>query len=183
MNDDNAIRLCKDGDQDAFRHLVERYQNTLYGTAFLMTGNKTTAEDHVQEALLSAWRGITGFRTGRPFKPWLVRILVNGIVSQHRRRSVVAVPLDDAERVEEETPDLAESVDAARRHAMVRCAMERLRPAHLQVVALRYFAELSVPQVAEVIGVPQGTAKSRLNRALGYLREELGPLSEENSDD
>ena len=69
MNDEEAVRRCQDGDREAFRHLVERYKDVLYGTACLMTGNASVAEDHVQESFLLAWRGVGGFRVGLPVKP------------------------------------------------------------------------------------------------------------------
>ena len=95
MTDEQAISRCQDGEREAFRHLVERYKDVLYGTALLMTRNPALAEEQVQEAFLAAWRGIQGFRPGRPFKPWLVRILVNRIVSLRRTRALPTVPLDD----------------------------------------------------------------------------------------
>ena len=96
MNDAEAVRRCQDGNREAFRHLVERYKDVLYGTAYLMTENTSIAEEQVQEAFLSAWQGIGGFRNGRPVKPWLVRILVNSIVSQRRRQTIPTAPLDEA---------------------------------------------------------------------------------------
>ena len=94
MTDNEAIAGCQDGDREAFRHLVDRYRDVLFGTAVLMTGNRAVAEEQVQEALLSAWRGIRGFRLGSPFKPWLLRILVNAVLSQQRRRTLSTVNLD-----------------------------------------------------------------------------------------
>ena len=182
MTDEQAIRLCQDGDRDAFRHLVERYKDTLYGTAFLMTGDRTVAEDHVQEAFLSAWRGIRRFRIGRPFKPWVVRVLVNAVVSHRRRRSFPTAPLDEADRTEAPS-DVVESVMAGTRHEMVRRALRRLSPEHRQAVVLRYFAEMTVPEVALSVGVREGTVKSRLHRALGRLREELEESRERRGGD
>ena len=69
MTDSEAVVRCQNGDRDAFRHLVDQYKDVLFGTAVLMTGNRATTEEHVQEAFLSAWRGIRGFRRGRPVKP------------------------------------------------------------------------------------------------------------------
>ena len=172
MAEAEAIRLCQEGSPDAFRHLVERHQNTLYGTAVLMTGDRSVAEEHVQEAFLSAWRGIRRFRRDRPFKPWVVRILVNRIVSSRRRNRVPTAPLDDAERVTGPA-DVLESAMSAERRDEVQAALGRLSPRHHQVVVLRYFAELSVSEVAAALGVREGTVKSRLSRALSRLREEL----------
>lgn len=172
MTEAEAIRLCQEGSPDAFRHLVEQHQNTLYGTAVLMTGDRSVAEEHVQEAFLSAWRGISRFQRGRPFKPWIVRILVNRIVSSRRRNVAPTAPLEDAERVTGPA-DVLESAMSAERRDEVQAALGRLSPRHHQVVVLRYFAELSVSEVAAALGVREGTVKSRLSRALSRLREEL----------
>ena len=112
MNDEEAVRRCQDGDREAFRHLVERYKDVLYGTACLMTGNAYVAEEHVQESFLLAWRGVGGFRVGLPVKPWLVRILVNTITSQRRRGSVPTTALEEAthSEVAGNPADLAERV-------------------------------------------------------------------------
>ena len=97
MTDSEAVIRCQNGDRDAFRHLVEQYKDLLYGTAVLMTGNRDTAEDQVQEALLSAWRGIRGFHRGRPVKPWFLRILINTVLSWRRKKSIPIVYLSDQE--------------------------------------------------------------------------------------
>ena len=68
MTEDDIIKRCQAGDREAFRTVVEKYQNVLYGTAYLMTGSRTAAEDHVQEAFLAAWKNIGSFRTGIPVK-------------------------------------------------------------------------------------------------------------------
>ena len=182
MTDEQAIRLSQNGDRDAFRHLVERYKDTLYGTAFLMTGDRTAAEDHVQEAFLSAWRGIRRFQRGRPFKPWVVRVLVNAVVSHRRRRSPSTAPLEEAEQTKDPS-DVVESMMAGTRHETVRGALSRLSPEHRQVVVLRYFADMTVPEVAQSVGVREGTVKSRLHRALGRLREELEKSCERRGGD
>ena len=173
MNDEEAVRRCQGGDQEAFRHLVERYKDVLYGTACLMTGNASVAEEHVQESFLLAWRGIGGFRVGLPVKPWLVRILVNTVMGQRRRRSIPTTPLGEATH----SSDAGNPADLAERVANqleVRQAIVGLSEEHKHVVMLRYFADLSVPQVAQVLGCREGTVKSRLHRALRHLRDEIG---------
>ena len=175
MTDNEAIVRCQDGDREAFRHLVDQYKNVLFGTAVLMTGNRAVAEEQVQEALLSAWRGIQGFRRGSPVKPWLVRILVNAVLAQQRRLRVPTVQLDGNEPREADNtyPDPAETLDALENRLVLRRAIAGLSPDHRQVVALRYFAELTVPEVARSLGIREGTVKSRLHRALALLRPQL----------
>ena len=174
MTDHEAIERCQDGDREAFRHLVDRYRDVLFGTAVLMTGNRAVAEEQVQEALLSAWRGIRSFRLGNPVKPWLVRILVNAVLSQQRRRVLPIVPMDDGpDTPDTGTADPAAALDALETRLVLRRAIANLSPDHRQVVALRYFAGLTVPETARALGVREGTVKSRLHRALAALREQL----------
>ena len=169
MTDDEAIRRCQEGDREAFRHLVETYKNPMYGTALLMTGNPALAEEHVQDALLNAWRGIRRFQRGRPVKPWLMRILVNSVVSQQRRRSLSTVSLDESLPIGA-PGDEAEAVE---NREVLRQALDQLTPEHREVVVLRYFADLTVAEVARSAGIREGTAKSRLHRALRQMRELL----------
>ena len=175
MTDNEAILRCQDGDRDAFRHLVERYKDVLFGTAVLMTGNRAVAEEQVQEALLSAWRGIQGFRRGSPVKPWLLRILVNAVLSQQRKRTIPTVQLNGngPEEPDAAYADPTETLDALENRLELRRAIAGLSPEHRQVVALRYFAGLTVPEVARTLGVREGTVKSRLHRALALLRHQL----------
>ena len=175
MTDQEAILRCQDGDREAFRHLVDQYKDVLFGTAVLMTGNRAVAEEQVQEALLSAWRGIRGFRRGSPVKPWLVRILVNAVLSHRRRRVLPTVQLDGSgpDTPDSGIPDPAATLDALEDRLALRRAIANLSADHRQVVALRYFAGLTVPEVAHSLGIREGTVKSRLHRALAVLREQL----------
>ena len=172
MTDDEAVLRCQGGDREAFRHLVEQYKGQLFGTAYLMTGNAAQAEEHVQEAFLLAWRGIRTFRRGSAFKPWLMRILVNAVRSQQRKRSLATVPLEES--IPRATPSSQhEAIEASEDRQAVRQALAQLSPEHRQVVVLRYFADLTVAQVAQSAGVREGTVKSRLHRALRHMRELL----------
>ena len=87
MTESEAVQRCQRGDPDAFRYLVERHQGVVFGAAYNMTGNRALAEELAQEAFLSAWKGMRGFRRGSPFKPWLMRILVNAVMA-HRRKQL-----------------------------------------------------------------------------------------------
>ena len=94
LTESEIMLRCQAGDREAFRALVEKYQNMLYGTAYLMTGNRMVAEDQVQETFLSVWKSIGTFRSGRSLKPWLVRILVNKVLSYQRANSKTMLSLD-----------------------------------------------------------------------------------------
>ena len=175
MTDSEAIESCQAGDRNAFRHLVERYKDVLFGTAVLMTGNRAVAEEQVQEAFLSAWRGIRTFRRGSPVKPWLIRILVNTVLAQQRRRVVPTSQLymEEGQDYASNSASPSDALDALENRIALRRAIDRLNPDHRQIVALRYFSGLTVPEVARALGVREGTAKSRLHRALAILKQQL----------
>ena len=172
MTEDQAVLRCQHGERDAFRYLVERYQDIVFGTAYNMTRNRALAEELAQEAFLSAWKGIRSFRRGRPFKPWLMRILVNAVMAHRRRRTVETTPIEgsDLESDAEHPEDLAES--RSEQQALQR-AIGELSPDHRQVVVLRYFADMTVPEVSRASGLTEGTVKSRLYRAHQALRQQL----------
>ena len=171
MSEDLTIARCQEGDREAFRVLVDRHKDVLYGTALLMTGNRAIAEEAVQEAFLSAWRGIGGFKRGQPLKPWLTRILVNGVLSQKRKRAIPTIPIADSGG--NGGPSVSDQTDVIERRVVLRQALATLDPQQQQVVVLRYFAELTVPEISVAMGVKEGTVKSRLHRALSRLREHL----------
>ena len=168
MTENDMVRRCQAGDREAFRTIVEKYQNILYGTAYLMTGNRTTAEDHVQEAFLAAWKNISSFRTGYPLKPWLVRILVNKVISYQRANANTMISLDTNLAADPAGDDPAEEI--ARREQLKR-VMQCLSNEQRQVVLLRYFAGLSVAETAAALGRRQGTIKSQTYRALEQLKD------------
>ena len=154
---------------------MERYRDVVYGTAFLMTRNHASAEEATQEAFLKAWRGLRGFRGGS-LKAWMVRILVNQVISSGRRKRLESVPLEDAPEsrvLGQEGPDPVADTERLLERATLARALGELPEEQRQVVTLRYFAELSVEETAAALGVRQGTVKSRLFRSLGRLREIL----------
>ena len=171
MDEAEAIRRCQRGDRDGFRILVERCGRVLYGTAYLITRDAGLAEDLVQEAFLQAWRGMPSFRPGGSFKPWILRILVNQAMTKRRKRRVIEAPLPEGMA----TPDTSKSVeelvleDEERQH--IGRILEILPHEQRKTVVLRYYADLTVPEIARALGCREGTVKSRLHRALARLRE------------
>ena len=168
MTEALAIARSQTGDRDAFRYLVERYQDVLYGTAYLMTDSRAHAEDHVQEALFSAWRDIRGFRKGRPFKPWLLRILVNVVLSYQGRRSGPIRSLLEVDRPGRST-DVPDASASREDWPAARAALAGLTAEYRQAVVLRYFAGLTTSEIAQSLNVTESAVKSRLHHALGNL--------------
>ncbi len=170
-----AIRRCQAGDKEAFRYVVERYGNLMYGTAYQLTRNHARAQELTQDALVLAWRGINSFQGGS-LKAWLVKILTNRGISLGRRREIDAATLDDPDspiNVADETQDPAAAAISTLERERIQGAMSTLPKEQRQVVALRFFSELSVSETAAALGVREGTVKSRLSRALDRLRDVL----------
>jgi RNA polymerase sigma-70 factor (ECF subfamily) len=167
-----VVRRCQVGDQEAFRLIVERYSGVLGGTAYLMTHDHAQVDDLVQETFLLAWRGIGNLRSSSNLKAWLVRILVNRVISERRKKRVMEAELVEVESKAGDS-NSEELVLADEERKRIRAALETLPEAQRQVTVLRYFADLTIPEVAKVLGCREGTVKSRLHRALAQLRNVL----------
>jgi RNA polymerase sigma-70 factor (ECF subfamily) len=157
------------GDPDAFGILAERALPRLVGTAGLILRDADAADDAAQDALVRAWRDLPGLRDPDRFDAWLHRVLVHACGDQGRRRQrdrrdAAAVPASTSQ------PDTVQRL--ADRDEMER-ALGRLTTEQRTAVVLHYYLGLSHPEVAEAIGPPIGTVKSRLSRALDALQAAL----------
>jgi len=172
--DTDLVERAQRGDSDAYGELVRRYQGLAMRTAYVITGTTAEAEDAAQDGFTKAYFAIGRFRTGAPFRPWLLRIVANE--AKNRRKAAGRRPTVDLS-VAEERPsgDTALSPEAAalagERRELVLSALRGLREEDRLVIACRYFLELSEAEMAETLGVARGTVKSRLSRALVRLRE------------
>ncbi len=162
-----------------FAALVDRRAlDRAYRTARLILGDPSEAEDATHDAALSAWRRFSELRDPERFEAWFGRILINACRDRlrARRRLPVSVdapgvhPLGDA--------PTADAADAVARRELLRGAVMSLSPVHREVVVLRFYADLTIDQIAERTGVRAGTVKSRLHHALRRLRDEVETAGE-----
>ncbi len=159
---------AQQGDHEAFASLVAASLNRLYAVARLIVRSDDLAEDAVQEALVEAWTSLRGLRDPERFDAWLHRLLVRTCyraAKRERGRRTVEVRelLMDPRR----TPDTQRSL--ATRDQLER-AFRRLSADQRAVLVVHYFMDLADAQAAEVLDIPTGTVKSRLNRATIALR-------------
>jgi RNA polymerase sigma-70 factor, ECF subfamily len=176
LDEQELVEQARGGDARAYEALVRRYQDLAFRTAFVIAGGSADAEDAAQEGFVKAWYALPRFRAGSPFRPWLLAIVANE--ARNRRRS--GRRQDDlAVRVAEDRPsgDAAPSPEAAalatEQRRLLLAAMGRLGETDRQVIACRYFLELSEAEMAAALGCRPGTVKSRLSRALDRLRAVL----------
>ena len=161
----------------AYEQIVERYSDPVFRAAFLVTRSAADAQEAAQDAFVKAYGALGRFRPGAPLRPWLLKIAVNESRNRVRsaaRREALALRAG-AERPPEgadQSPEAA--LLAAERRRELLAALERLREEDRLAIVCRYFLELSESEAARVLGWRRGTLKSRLSRALGRLRAELG---------
>jgi RNA polymerase sigma-70 factor (ECF subfamily) len=163
------------GDRTAYSQLVAAHQQIAFRVAYLVTGSAPEAEDAAQEGFVKAYRSLHRFDPGRPFRPWLLTIVANE--ARNRRRSAGRRLAYEARavRLAASTPDRTpehEAEAAETRRALLE-AVNRLPEPERLVVGLRYFLELSEAETAAAAGVPPGTVKSRMWRAMERLRSDL----------
>jgi len=171
----SVVERARGGDPDAFDLLVNRHQDVAFRVAFLVTRDADDAADAAQTAFIKAYRGLAGFRSGAPFRPWLLRIVANEARNLRRsaaRRSWLPLPLHQAgDDLLEPSPETLTIADERRRELIA--AIDRAPEADRLVVAYRYFLDLSEAETAAALDCPPGTVKSRLSRALARLRADL----------
>lgn len=172
------IARAREGDQDAFRQLVERYQSAVYNLAYRMLGDPDEAEDAAQEIFVRLYRQLARYDAERKFSTWTLAIATNYCIDQLRRRRMQLVPLENIipwARAGDAGPE-AQALDREAYDEMQHL-LRRLPEKYRAVLVLRYWHELSCAEIADVLKVPEGTVKTQLHRArkaLGKLMEEQG---------
>ena len=169
-----VIQAVLGGDVNAFEKLVKEYEKNVYNLALRMTGNSEDAADMSQEAFIKAYNSITSFRGDSKFSVWLYRIVSNVCLdflrSRNRKQTVsLSVENDDGEDVELDIADETQSPELLLDRSMTRDAVRRglaaLPPDHREILLLREIQGLSYEEIADVLGLEEGTVKSRIFRA------------------
>ena len=161
------VEAARGGDHDAFARLVRDHAARLDGAARLMLRDPELARDAVQEALIRAWRDLSGLRDLDRFDAWLYRLTINACLDILRRRRRRAFEVELSPLQMSPGQDIASTIAD---RAFLDGALARLDPTLRAVVVLHFYLGMPLPEVATALAIPLGTAKSRLHRALGLLR-------------
>jgi RNA polymerase sigma-70 factor (ECF subfamily) len=161
------IERAQRGDHDAFANLIDPAIARLDAAARLILRDRELARDAVQDALIRAWRDVRGLRDFDRFDAWLYRLTVNSCldIARRRRRRVMEVTIEALQ-----LPGQVDFTAALLQHETVNEALGTLDARHRAVVALHFLLDLPLRDVAEVLGIPLGTAKSRLHHSIRAMR-------------
>jgi len=169
MRDRDAmlVQACLAGDRSAFSELVDSYEGKLFNVAYRITGSRDDAMDVTQATFLKAYEKLHTFDLSRTFFSWIYRIAINEALNLVRRTRNTA-PLDLETADPEKSPE--ESAQEGETRRFVQASLMRLQPDHRAVIVLRHLQGLSYREIAEVLGIPEKTVKSRLFSARRALR-------------
>jgi RNA polymerase sigma factor (sigma-70 family) len=165
--DRQLVVLAREGDHDAFARLVAASVGRLNAIARLILRDYSLAEDAVQDAFVDAWRSLPGLRDPDRFDAWLTRLLVRSCQDLRRRarRRVIELPL-----LTGDGPLVADHQTAFAVTDQIERGLQGLTIDQRTVLVLSFYLDLPVAEAASILGIPAGTMKSRLHRAILALR-------------
>jgi len=172
-DDSVLIARAQRGDTAAYEEIVQRYQQIVFRTAYVITGSSADAEDAAQEGFVKAYRALDRFRLGADVRPWLLRIVANEARNRVRssgRRHQLELRLTEGFRPGDAAPSPEAVAVAADERRRLLAMVNALSHEDRLVIASRYFLELSGEETAAALGIAEGTVKSRLSRALARLK-------------
>ncbi|NSW92293.1 MAG: sigma-70 family RNA polymerase sigma factor [Firmicutes bacterium] len=180
----DLIRKSQKGDIEAFEQLIESYQKKVFNIALGMMGNYDDANDISQEVFIKVFKSIRNFRQQSSFSTWLYRITTNACLDELRKRknskNIISIDqvihLENGEvvrQIEDDGPTPESTAERNELKEAVRDAIFQLSNEHKEVIILRDIQGFSYDDIAKIISCPQGTVKSRINRARNMLKEIL----------
>jgi len=175
-DDAGLFARAQRGDVDAYEEIVQRYQQLAFRTAYVITGSAADAEEAAQDGFVKAYRAIGTFRAGAEPRPWLLRIVANEARNRVRsagRRHQLELRVAEGFRQGDAAPSPEAAAVAADERRRLLDSVNALDENDRLVIASRYLLELNGEETAAALGIPEGTVKSRLSRALSRLRERV----------
>ena len=181
---DPLIERCLKGDQRAWDDIVRLYWRKVFNVAYKFVGRQDEAEDLTQEIFLKLFKSLKTFDRRANFSTWLISVSRNLCIDHYRSmRREHDVVTHDVDVVTLARPSVIDSPQAALeqrdRVALLRAALDKLAPSLRTAVMLRDIQELSYQEIAEKLGVPEGTVKSRINRGRTELSRQIARLREQ----
>jgi RNA polymerase sigma-70 factor (ECF subfamily) len=162
------VTRAQQGDHDAFDLIASRIADRLYSVAYRILRNGPSAEDATQQALVDAWRHLRSLRDPDRFEAWTYRLVVHAAYAEHRRRRREAPPGALTDRATDTDP-----YPSVHDRDQLERGFARLTVEHRAVLVLQHYLDLTHAEIAELLGIPVGTVRSRLHGARGAMRAAL----------
>jgi RNA polymerase sigma-70 factor, ECF subfamily len=181
LSDTQIIERTLGGEPEAFNVLVRRWERQIYGLTLRMLGRDEEAQDATQETFLSAYRNLSKFRGEAKFSSWIYRIALNICNTKLRSRSKFTISLDEQREVSgfelaAEADDLGSGIQQEQITRHVRRALQGLPAEMRQVIIMKEYEGLKFSEIAEVLGIPISTVKTRMYTGLSEMRKRLEHL-------
>lgn len=174
--------LAREGDRGAFAQLVDLYKGRLFHLAYRMLGNRQEAEDVVQDTFLRTYEHLGRYDPAHKFSTWIYRIATNLCIDRlRRRRQIYSLDaettegdgLDGYSMLRSDEPTAEQHVMVSERQRIILEALDSLPPKYKSAMALRYYQDLSLQEISEILNIPVATVKTRIHRGREYLRRKL----------
>lgn len=183
--DAELVRRFKEGDRSAFAEIVRRYQDRVYTLSLRWMGDREVALEVAQDVFLALFRSLSGFRGDAQLSTWVYRVVINHCKNRklYRRRRQLdhhepleGEPNDEKpdRQIADDGPGTDAPLNASEANALLQEALGLLDEEQRQIIVLREVQDLSYEEIADLLGLPRGTVKSRLHRARCELAAVLG---------
>ncbi|OGF58766.1 MAG: hypothetical protein A2Y62_09680 [Candidatus Fischerbacteria bacterium RBG_13_37_8] len=183
MNDEILVEKVKNGDKYSFNMLVWKWEKQIYNLAVRMLGSAEDASDACQDIFITAFEKVHSFKGNSKFSTWLYRIAINNCISKLRRRKTekkfhdTSVSTDDILAGYGVQPENETALIKKQTTERVLKAIRNLPEEQKTIVELKLYQDLSFEEISQIIGIPIGTAKSRLHYALKRVKNDLKDLT------
>lgn len=176
------IQRAIDGDETAYRQLLENYRGAIFNLLFKMVRNKEETEDLVQEAFIKAFKALPSFNEEYAFSTWLYKIAINNCIDHMRKKRLKTYSINKPVRskdgeLDREFPDTSMSPDKELLHdertRLIETAIDELPENYKTAILLRHRDEKSYEEIAQLLDIPLGTVKARIFRAREMLKKRL----------
>lgn len=172
MNDIDIVSKAQRGDDDAFSKLINCCKENLYKVAFAYLKNEEEALDIVSDTIYKAYMEINKLENPKYFNTWITRILINTAINRLKKNKRIVL-IDEYEKIEDFNTDISDmDVDIPRTIDLYN-AIDKLNVKSRSIIILKYFQDMTISEISEVLRIPEGTIKVYLHRALKKLKIEL----------
>lgn len=173
MDQSELVKKAKKGDDEAFSELMHLYKEKMYKIAFAYLKNEQNSLDAVSETIYKCYFNIKKLKEPKYFNTWIIKILINSC-KDTLKTSCKVIYIDEYSKVDEDNSNALETELKIASNIDLYHAIDKLNDKFRSIIILKYFEDMTIAQISEVLDIPEGTVKVYLRRAISALKAELG---------